>query len=68
MNFTGPGRAISPRLYTAMGIDTAFFTGTGKRSLESYLPHFYRGQSLILVHNVARPAKKICNSPWRTDR
>src|SRR5882757_340525 len=36
-----------------MGLDTSFFHGTGKRSLESYLPHFYRNQSLILVHNVA---------------
>ena len=41
------------RLYEALGLDTSFFHGTGKRSLESWLPHFYPGQSLILVHNVA---------------
>ncbi|HWK06438.1 MAG TPA: amidohydrolase family protein [Puia sp.] len=55
------------RLYRAMALDTSFFTGTGKRSLESYLPFFYKKssqgpggptggdsrRSLILVHNVA---------------
>jgi cytosine/adenosine deaminase-related metal-dependent hydrolase len=41
------------RLYEALGLDTSFFRGTGKRSLESWLPHFYPNQSLILVHNVA---------------
>ena len=49
------------RLYRAMGLDTSFFTGTGKRSLESYLPYFYpKGEpgtserrNMILVHNVA---------------
>lgn len=51
--FYQSGRGDLLRLYEAMGIDVSFFTGTGKRSLESYLPHFYRNQSLILVHNVA---------------
>jgi len=41
------------RLYQQMGLDVSFFRGTGKRSLTSYLPYFYRNQSLILVHNVA---------------
>lgn len=41
------------RLYQQMGLDVSFFRGTGKRSLASYLPYFYRNQSLILVHNVA---------------
>lgn len=41
------------RLYAQMGLDVSFFQGTGKRSLASYLPYFYRNQSLILVHNVA---------------
>jgi cytosine/adenosine deaminase-related metal-dependent hydrolase len=40
------------RLYAAMGIDVSFFRGTGKRSLGSILPHFYRNQTLILVHNL----------------
>jgi cytosine/adenosine deaminase-related metal-dependent hydrolase len=41
------------RLYQLLGLDVSFFRGTGKRSLESYLPYFYKNQSLILVHNVA---------------
>jgi cytosine/adenosine deaminase-related metal-dependent hydrolase len=41
------------RLYQAMGLDISFFKGTGKRSLESFLPHFYHNQFLILVHNLA---------------
>ena len=40
------------RLYKALGVDTSFFTGTGKHSLPSYMPYFYRNQTLILVHNV----------------
>lgn len=48
---TGKGDFL--QLYEAMGLDVSFFYGTGKRSLESYLPHFYRNQTLILVHNVA---------------
>ncbi len=47
---TGQGDFL--RLYQALGLDTSFFTGTGKRSLAGYLPHFYRNQSLLLVHNV----------------
>ena len=48
---TGKGDFL--RLYEVMGLDVSFFKGTGKRSLESILPAFYRNQSLILVHNVA---------------
>jgi cytosine/adenosine deaminase-related metal-dependent hydrolase len=58
--FYRSGQGDFLRLYQAMGLDTSFFHGTGKRSLESYLPHFFspqyqagRLQSLILVHNVA---------------
>ncbi len=47
------GKGDLLRLYQALGIDTAYFPGTGRNSLESILPHFYRNQSLILVHNVA---------------
>ena len=47
------GKGDFLRLYQTMGLDVSFFKGTGKRSLESYLTHFYRNQSLILVHNVA---------------
>jgi cytosine/adenosine deaminase-related metal-dependent hydrolase len=49
------------RLYQAMGLDVSFWRGTGKRSLESFLPHFHPGQSLILVHNVATTAADLVN-------
>jgi len=48
---TGKGDFL--RLYQQLGLDVSFFEGTGRRSLESYLPAFYRNQHLILVHNVA---------------
>jgi cytosine/adenosine deaminase-related metal-dependent hydrolase len=48
---TGQGEFL--RLYAALGIDTSFFRGMGKRSLESCLSYFCRNQSLILVHNLA---------------
>lgn len=51
--FYRSGKGDFLRLYEAMGLDVSFFSGTGKRSLESYLPHFYRNQTLILVHNTA---------------
>jgi cytosine/adenosine deaminase-related metal-dependent hydrolase len=51
--FYRSGKGDLSRLYAALGIDTSFFPGTGKRSLESILPHFYHNQTLILVHNVA---------------
>ncbi|HVW59015.1 MAG TPA: amidohydrolase family protein, partial [Puia sp.] len=47
---TGQGDFL--RLYQALGLDVSFFKGTGKRSLAGYLPHFYRNQTLLLVHNV----------------
>lgn len=47
---TGQGDFL--RLYQALGLDVSFFQGTGKRSLASYLPYFYRNQTLLLVHNV----------------
>ncbi len=48
---TGKGELL--RLYAALGIDTSFFRGIGKRSLENCLSYFRRNQSLILVHNLA---------------
>jgi cytosine/adenosine deaminase-related metal-dependent hydrolase len=47
---TGGGDFL--RLYSALGIDVSHFKGTGKRSLETCLAHFYRNQALILVHNL----------------
>ena len=47
------GKGDLLRLYELLGLDVSFFKGTGKRSLESCLPYFYKEQSMILVHNVA---------------
>jgi cytosine/adenosine deaminase-related metal-dependent hydrolase len=46
------GKGDFLRLYQKMGIDIAFFSPTGKSSLQSYLPKFIKNQSVILVHNV----------------
>ena len=53
------GKGDFLRLYSALGLDVSFYRGTGKRSLESFLPYFYRNQSLILVHNVATGAEDV---------
>ena len=53
------GKGDFLRLYELLGLDVSFYHGTGKRSLESFLPYFYRNQSLILVHNVATGAEDV---------
>jgi cytosine/adenosine deaminase-related metal-dependent hydrolase len=40
------------RLYKQMGIDISFFKPSGKTSLQTWLPHFTKEQTIILVHNV----------------
>ncbi len=40
------------RLYKALGIDVAFYKGSGKSSLQTYFPAFLPQQSVIFVHNV----------------
>ena len=40
------------RLYQQMGIDISFFKPSGKTSLQTWLPSFTKGQTIILVHNV----------------
>lgn len=47
------------KLYDKMGIDIAFFTPTGKSSLQSWLPYLKNNQSIILVHNVTTTAEDI---------
>jgi cytosine/adenosine deaminase-related metal-dependent hydrolase len=39
------------RLYKTAGLDYGDFRPTGKSSLQSWLPYFEQGRSLILVHN-----------------
>ena len=46
------GRGEFLRLYEKLGLDVTWFSGTGKRSLESVLAYFHREQPLLLVHNV----------------
>lgn len=41
------------RMFEKMNIDISFFKPTGKTSLQTWLPYFTKGQSIILVHNVA---------------
>ena len=47
------------RLYQQMGIDISFFKPTGKTSLQSWLPHFTKQQTVILVHNVVTTSTDI---------
>jgi cytosine/adenosine deaminase-related metal-dependent hydrolase len=51
--FFRSGKGDFLRLYQLLGLDISFFSGTGKSSLESCLPYFHKGQTMILVHNVA---------------
>jgi cytosine/adenosine deaminase-related metal-dependent hydrolase len=57
------GKGDFLRLYQLLGLDVSFFRGTGKRSLESFLPYFHRNQSVILVHNVATGEEDLANLP-----
>ena len=41
------------RLYRQLGLDISFYHGSGRRSLESWLPYFRHDQTIIAVHNVA---------------
>ncbi len=58
---TGTGDFL--RLYAQLGADVSFFKGTGQRSLESCLPYFHKGQTMILVHNVATSAADLSMLP-----
>jgi cytosine/adenosine deaminase-related metal-dependent hydrolase len=46
-------------LYKFFGINSSPFPVTGKSSIRSYLPHFYKGQKIILVHNTFMPEDDI---------
>lgn len=47
------------RLYQQMGIDISFYRPSGKTSLQTWLPYFTKGQTIILVHNVVTTASDI---------
>jgi cytosine/adenosine deaminase-related metal-dependent hydrolase len=46
-------------LYKFFGINSSPFPVTGKTSIRSYLPHFNKGQKIILVHNTFMPEDDI---------
>ncbi|WP_315819944.1 amidohydrolase family protein [Paraflavitalea speifideaquila] len=50
--FFRTGKGDFNRLYEALGLDISFYKPEGKSSLQTCLPRFHNGQSLILVHNV----------------
>jgi aminodeoxyfutalosine deaminase len=39
------------RLFTGIGVDSSFHKGSGKTSLQSFMPWLLRNQTMILVHN-----------------
>ena len=47
------------RLYKQMGIDISFFKSSQKSSLQTWLPHFTKEQTIILVHNVCTSAQDL---------
>lgn len=54
------------RMYEKMGIDISFFKPSGKTSLQTWLPFFTKGQSVILVHNVATSETDIAFTKHQT--
>lgn len=53
----GTGDFLS--MYDMMGIDISFFRPTGQSALQSWMPHFNKEQTLILVHNVAMSERDV---------
>jgi cytosine/adenosine deaminase-related metal-dependent hydrolase len=47
------------RMFVKMDIDISFFKHSSKSSLETWLPFFTKGQSIILVHNVSTTENDI---------
>jgi cytosine/adenosine deaminase-related metal-dependent hydrolase len=54
------------RLYKQMGIDISFFQPSQKTSLQTWLPHFTKERSLILVHNVCISAEDLAFEKLQT--
>jgi cytosine/adenosine deaminase-related metal-dependent hydrolase len=50
---TGGGGLLN--LFKIFGVEKSPFPITGKSSLQSYLPHFTNGQTLLLIHNTYMP-------------
>jgi aminodeoxyfutalosine deaminase len=54
---TGGGNYL--KLFKIFGVEKSPFPVTGKSSLQSYLPHFRKGQSIFLIHNTYMPPDDI---------
>ena len=54
---TGGGEYL--KLFKIFGIDKSPFPVTKKSSLQSYLPHFTKGQTIFLIHNTFMPEEDI---------
>ena len=54
------------RLYEKMKIDISTFQPSGKSSLQTWLPYFNNGQSVIMVHNVTTSAEDLGFIKMRT--
>jgi aminodeoxyfutalosine deaminase len=54
---TGGGGYL--RLFKIFGVDKSPFPVTGKSSLQTYLPYFTNGQSLLLIHNTYMPEEDL---------
>jgi len=59
---TGEGEFL--KLYAQFGFQGSPFPVTGTTSIRRYLPHFTRGQKIILVHNTFMPEEDII---WAND-
>lgn len=53
------GRGAFLELLRKVGIPDSPFPVTGQSSIRSWLPHFNRGQTLLLVHNTFMPREDI---------
>ena len=54
---TGGGDYL--KLFKIFGVEKSPFPVTGKSSLQSYLPHFTKGQTIFLIHNTYMPPEDI---------
>lgn len=54
---TGGGDYL--KLFKIFGVEKSPFPITGKSSLQSYMPHFTKAQSIFLVHNTYMPPEDI---------
>ncbi len=54
---TGGGGLL--QLFNIFGVHASPFPVTGKSSIQSYLPHFTNGQTILLIHNTYTPQEDI---------